>query len=329
MITRASETDEYIQTLDANRTVILTEHNVEQLVLPKFAALSPFRRICIAAGEASKCQETVNTILHQMHQLGMDRNSILIGLGGGVVTDLAGYCASIYMRGIKVIHIPTSLLAMVDAAIGGKTGINTAWGKNMVGTFHQPEAVLYKPEVLNTLPERHLKCGFVEAWKTFVMCKPNEWRELTFPLSEAQIADVAQTKLKLVEEDFREQNKRAWLNFGHTIGHAFEHLYHQSHHLLHGEAIAWGMLAEMYLFDANQDLLLFWENWVVNNIPKLPYTPLDKERILHLMQADKKSKEGILYFALPYESGSAVVPQNVESVSSSLDRLWKKHLSKA
>ena len=327
MITRSLETNKFLKSLDAKRTVVLTDKNVEQLVLPKLNALQAFQRISIAPGETSKRQETVDEILLQMHRLGMDRSSTLIGLGGGVVTDLAGFCASIYMRGIKVVHFPTSLLAMVDAAIGGKTGINTAWGKNMVGTFHQPEAVLYQPDVLQTLPERHLKCGFVEAWKTIVMCRPMDWQKLTYPLSESQIIEVANTKLQLVEEDFREQNKRAWLNFGHTIGHAFEHLYHQSHDLLHGEAIAWGMLAEMYLFDADKDMLSFWEDWVLQNIPKLPFTPADTDRLLDIMQADKKSKDGTLYVALPYKDGSAVVPVKKDAIANALDRLWQKHLS--
>lgn len=327
MITRSLETSKFLESLDAKCTVVLTDKNVEQLVLPKLSALHAFQRISITPGETSKRQETVDEILLQMHRLGMDRSSTLIGLGGGVVTDLAGYCASIYMRGIDVVQFPTSLLAMVDAAIGGKTGINTAWGKNMVGTFHQPEAVLYQPDVLQTLPERHLKSGFVEAWKTIVMCRPMDWQKLTYPLSESQIIEVANTKLQLVEVDFHEQNKRAWLNFGHTIGHAFEHLYHQSHDLLHGEAIAWGMLAEMYLFDADKDMLTYWENWVLENIPKLPFNPSDRDQLLDIMQADKKSKDGTLYVALPYKDGSAVVPAKKDAMIHALNQLWNKHLS--
>ncbi len=307
MIHDSQSSKEILRSLSYDRVAIVTDKHVESLVWPQMDELHPFSKIVIDPGESSKSQATVSFILDQMHQAGLSRKSLLVGLGGGVVTDLAGYCASIYMRGIDVMHIPTTLLAMVDAAIGGKTGINTHWGKNMVGTFHTPVAILYFPDVLQHLPKRHHKAGFVEAWKTTIMCKPNVWKEMEYPLTRKQITDVAETKLTLVETDITEKGKRAWLNFGHSFGHAFEHLYHLEYGLLHGEAIAWGMLTEMYFIDENTHYRSFWTNWVKANIPPLPYKPEHCNQVIELMRSDKKNSADGQYFALPFPSGSKIV----------------------
>lgn len=327
MIHNAEASQRILQALDYDRMLLLCDENVERLVWPRLPLLKHIPKLVIPPGEATKTQSTTTHILEQMHQHGLTRQSLLIGLGGGVVTDLAGFCASIYMRGIEVIHIPTTVLGMVDAAIGGKTGINTHWGKNMVGSFHAPQAVLYLPDVLETLPERHHKAGFVEAWKTTLMCRPQQWDTLHYPLHIEQIMDIAKIKQALVDLDFNEQGARAWLNFGHSFGHAFEHLYSPSHGLLHGEAIAWGMLTELILSKENSTFLRHWGKWVAAHMPKLPFTPSDADQILNILRSDKKNLSNEQRFALPLTTGSAVVSFDEAAQQNALRILWANHLA--
>ncbi len=326
MIQNAQASDKVLSSMQYDRVLVLTDRNVDLNVWPMMKLLHAYPKIIIEPGETSKSQTTATNILKQMHSNGLSRESLLIGLGGGVVTDLAGYCASIYMRGIDVIHVPTSLLAMVDAAIGGKTGINTEWGKNMVGTFHKPKAILYYQDVLQSLPERQFKSGFVEAWKTTIMCTPEIWEDVQYPLTYDQITQTANTKQTLVERDFRDKGNRAWLNFGHSFGHAFEHLYHREHGILHGEAIAWGMLAEFYLTKEETPYRKYWAKWVENNIPKLPYTPKQKDHVLDLIKSDKKNSVDVQRFSLPYLSGSRVQAFDEQELVIALEKLWMDYL---
>src|SRR3954453_23781974 len=205
-----------------------------------------------ADGESNKNMRTVETLTGRLVKSGADRQSLVIALGGGVTADVAGFVASIYMRGIDVVQVPTSFLAQVDAAIGGKTGVNLSAGKNLIGTFHQPRLVLTDPEVLATLPEREFRSGLYEALKCGVIREPKifefmeQKREKVLSRDPATmewlITECVRVKAKVVAADEVESGERRILNFGHTIGHALEAetSYKQ---FLHGEAVAWGMVA--------------------------------------------------------------------------------------
>lgn len=208
----------------------------------------------IQAGESHKDLTQCQFIWQRMLELGIDRDSVLISLGGGQVCDLGGFAASTFKRGIRLINVPTTNLAMCDAALGGKTGINLQDVKNQIGTFYPAEAVLIDAYFLITLPENQLRSGFAETIKHALIADPKLWEELTTgnwktKAKDQRILDLsAQIKLKIVEQDPNDLNERHALNFGHTVGHALETESHlQNMPLLHGEAIAFGMVAEAYL----------------------------------------------------------------------------------
>ena len=210
----------------------------------------------MADGETSKRLAAVEKLAGKMVSLGADRRSVVIALGGGVVGDVAGFLASIFMRGIPVIQVPTTLVAQVDSAIGGKTGVNLVSGKNLMGTFHQPLAVLADPEVLSTLPDREYRSGLFEAMKYGVIRNPQIFelmetqREALLrrdvELLERLIVECVKVKADVVSADEREGGERRILNFGHTIGHALESAT-QYKRFLHGEAVGWGMVAAAVL----------------------------------------------------------------------------------
>ena len=202
----------------------------------------PFETLFFAGGEGNKRMSHVEQLAEQMADLGADRSSVAIAFGGGIVTDLCGFLAAIFMRGIPVIQIPTTLLAQVDAAVGGKTGANLVAGKNLVGAFHQPLAVLIDPAVTATLPEREYRAGLYEIIKTGVLASEPLFRLLDDHI----IAESVRIKAEVVSSDERETGLRKILNFGHTFGHALEAETEYTR-FLHGEAVSWGMRAATYL----------------------------------------------------------------------------------
>jgi 3-dehydroquinate synthase len=226
--------------------VLLTDQHVYKAHASSFKG---WNRIVLKAGELYKIQPTVDAIIEQLTKLKADRQTWLIGVGGGVITDLAGYIGAIYMRGVKVGFVPTTLLAMVDAALGGKNGIDHGTNKNLVGTIRQPAFLLYDTKFLKTLPEKEWKNGFAEIIKHAVCFKPNLFRALeknnlsyyqkNKRAIEILIEKNASIKLSTVQQDETEQGIRSILNFGHTLGHAIEMVYEVSH----GEAISLGMVA--------------------------------------------------------------------------------------
>src|ERR1700689_2888440 len=207
-------------------------------------------------GERSKRLTTLEKLAEKLLKLGADRGVTLIALGGGVVGDVTGFLASIYMRGVDVIQVPTTVLAQVDAAIGGKTGVNLVSGKNLLGTFHQPRAVLIDPAVLETLPPREYRAGLYESLKCGIIGDPGLFRlfeerhkEILARepvVVEKVIAASVRLKASVVSADEREGGLRQVLNLGHTIGHALEAETHYTQ-LLHGEAVAWGMIAATHI----------------------------------------------------------------------------------
>ena len=234
----------------ALKVFILTDENVAPFWLPEvthWLHCDSAIDIVIKAGEQHKNLQTVQRIWKTLMKHHADRNALLINLGGGVITDLGGFAASTYKRGIKFINIPTTLLAMVDAAIGGKTGIDFGGSKNQIGTFAEAEEVIIDPVFLETLPERELFSGMAEMLK-YGFIADSKLLEINLENYQKFIVRCGEIKREIVEQDPTEKGLRKILNFGHTLGHAIEsHCLTTDYPLLHGEAVALGMLGALWL----------------------------------------------------------------------------------
>lgn len=276
------------------------------------------------AGETNKRFQHVEALAEQMVEAGADRSSMVIAMGGGVVNDTGGFLASIFMRGVPVIQIPTTLLSQVDAAVGGKTGVNLRSGKNLIGTFHQPLAVLVDSEVLRTLPEREYRAGLFEVIKHGVIASPELFALMDSRRDDvlAQVPDavdyiVAESvriKAEVVSADEKEGGLRRILNFGHTIGHGLESETGYSR-FLHGEAVAFGMKAathlaslEGVLTDANRDAILHQVE-AYGPIPALG--GIGAEALVARTLSDKKTIQGKVHFVLPDRIGHTVVRSGI------------------
>ena len=274
-------------------------------------------------GERHKNLATVEELSEQLSRLGADRNSVIIAFGGGVVGDVTGLVASLYMRGVDLVQIPTTVLAQVDASIGGKTGVNLRAGKNLVGTFHHPSVVLIDPAVLSTLPDREFRAGLYEALKCGVIGKPELFRALenvdtrrlrSDPAKlEWIIAESVKLKAEVVSSDERENGPRRVLNLGHTIGHALE-AQTRYRHFLHGEAVAWGMIASAKIASA-VDLIEYANasriTDAVRALGPLPKVQARSRDILRLLKSDKKTRNGIVHFVLPREIGKVEIANDI------------------
>ena len=279
--------------------------------------------IAMADGEPAKKLATIETLAEKLAKLGADRKAVLIAFGGGVVGDVGGLLASLYMRGIEFVQIPTTVLAQVDASIGGKTGVNLAAGKNLVGTFHHPRVVLIDPTVLKTLPDREfraglyeaLKCGIIGNVELFIRFEQNRARILKRDPTELEwlIAQSVRLKAEVVSADEHEDGLRRVLNLGHTIGHALE-AETGYRKLLHGEAVAWGMIAA-----TNIALRVGRTDSVtagriadsVLSLGRLPEVNVTPKKILGRLQSDKKTQNGVVHFILPREIGKVEVASDV------------------
>jgi 3-dehydroquinate synthase len=274
-------------------------------------------------GERHKKLVTVEELAEKLTRLGADRNAVILAFGGGVVGDVTGLLASLYMRGVDLVQIPTTVLAQVDASIGGKTGVNLRAGKNLLGTFHQPLAVLIDPAVLSTLPEREFRSGLYEALKCGVIGRPELFRRLErVNISELRrdpaglewvIAESVQLKAEVVSADERESDLRRVLNFGHTIGHALE-AKSGYRRFLHGEAVAWGMIAAAHIAAAVNRIDRDTAQRITDSVLGLGPLPKVESRgrgILRLLQADKKTRNGVVHFVLPREIGKVEVVNDV------------------
>src|SRR5450755_779319 len=274
-------------------------------------------------GERSKRLTTLEKLAEQLVKHGADRGVTLIALGGGVVCDVTGFLASIYMRGVDVIQVPTTVLAQVDASVGGKTGVNLLAGKNLVGTFHHPRVVLIDPAVLSTLPDREFRAGLYEALKCGVIGKPELFHALenvdTKKLRrdparlEWIIAESVKLKAEVVSSDERENGLRRVLNFGHTIGHALE-AQTGYRHFLHGEAVAWGMIASAKIasaMDLIEDAGAARITDATRALGPLPKVQSRSRDILRLLKSDKKTRNGVVHFVLPREIGKVEIANDV------------------
>lgn len=303
---------EYLEKLvPKDNTFIITDDNVFGRNKRKFKG---WNTIVIQAGEQHKTQQTVDGIIVQLVQAGANRKSVIVGVGGGVVTDMAGYVAGIYMRGVQFGFVPTSVLAMVDAAIGGKNGVDVGPYKNMVGLIRQPSFLLYDYSFLKTLPKAEWVNGFAEIIKhacikdaaMFTLLEANRLSvfQKDNTLLNKLIQRNALLKSKVVQEDEFELGDRKLLNFGHTLGHAIENTYQ----LPHGHAVTIGMVIAAYI---SRDIFNFnGAERIVALIKKYGLTAFyhyDAEKALSMMRSDKKAFKKEIQYVLLEKIGKAVV----------------------
>ena len=279
--------------------------------------------IAMPDGEASKRLANVEAMAEKLARLGADRKAVIIALGGGVVGDAAGLLASLYMRGVELVQVPTTVLAQVDASVGGKTGVNLVAGKNLIGTFHHPRVVLIDPTVLKTLPEREfraglyeaLKCGIIGNVELFIRFEQNRARILKRDPGELEwlIAQSVKLKAEVVSADEHEGGLRRVLNLGHTIGHALEsETKYRS--LRHGEAVAWGMIAATNIalsVNRTDSVTAGRIADAVLSLGRLPEVNVSARKILVRLRTDKKTQNGVVHFILPREIGKVEVASDI------------------
>lgn len=305
-----------------SKVAVLLDENTRRHCLPVLANAVdlPFKTIEISAGEKHKSLDTCAHIWGEMMQLGLDRHSLLLNLGGGVIGDMGGFCAATYLRGIDFVQVPTTLLSQVDASVGGKLGIDFNFVKNAVGVFHDPRAVFINPAFLKTLPEAELRSGFAEIFKHALIADAGLWQDLQAVADfqkidwEPLLARSLRIKQQVVEADPFEQGLRKALNFGHTIGHAVESLaLQQGRPLLHGEAVAIGCVCEAFLSKKISGLtdgeVAAVAGFVRQRYPHFSFLENDFPELLRLMGKDKKNRAGQIRFALLPVIGQVIVDQ--------------------
>ncbi|WP_179345080.1 3-dehydroquinate synthase [Winogradskyella ursingii] len=311
-----TQVNSYINSIKPSIIFILVDTNTHEYCLPYFLQQLESGEIVVEVmempeGEEHKTIDICMGVWEALSEYGADRNSLLINLGGGVVTDLGGFVASTYMRGIDYINIPTSLLAMVDASIGGKTGVDLGGLKNQVGVINEGKMVGIDTSFLDTLPQNHMISGFAEMLKHGLIFDENYWDTLThleaLDISHLDklIYDSVVIKNSVVTEDPTEKGLRKILNFGHTLGHAIESYFleHADRQpLLHGEAIAAGMILESYLSvkvcGLNEQTLKKITEGISKTFSKVEISKEDQKVIIELLKHDKKNSHGKIYFVL-------------------------------
>jgi 3-dehydroquinate synthase len=294
--------------------------------------------ITIPAGEKSKTLEQAGTICEQMIAARLDRQSFVIGLGGGMIGDISGFVAAIYHRGIPHVQIPTTLLAMVDSSIGGKTGVNTADGKNLIGAFHHPSLVIDDVEVLKTLPPREFNQAFAEIIKHAIIADAKMFEEIARASWAAAAGEThalqslikrnVEIKSKIVAKDERDETgERAILNFGHTIGHAIERA-GDYRKFLHGEAISLGIVAACAVSIKKADLPPDQRDAIVDllerfNLPTQLPKNFSREKIIETLKFDKKFEGGNVRFVVTPRIGSARLTTDVtmQNIREAIDEL--------
>jgi 3-dehydroquinate synthase len=324
----------------AHRYALITDSNVGPLYAEKVRnhlEKGTAEILTIPAGESNKTRESWARLTDQMLAKKFGRDSVVIALGGGVVGDLAGFVAATFMRGIPVVQIPTTLVAMVDASIGGKTAVDTPAGKNLVGAFHPPAVVLVDPQLLTTLPLREMRAGFAEIVKHGVIADDVYLREVASGASEmlsaggsasdrmlSLIVRSVEIKADIVSRDEREEGLRKTLNFGHTIGHAVELV--SGYSLLHGEAVAIGMALEGRLAEQIGVAKAGTAATIVKalqsaGLPTDLPTGFQAEEVIEAMKSDKKGMSGKTRFALPLRVGAMAGAETGWSVQVGDDQL--------
>jgi 3-dehydroquinate synthase len=328
-----------LQRYGAGKIFVATESNVHNLWLRHSPFFCRYPVVILPSGEENKKLESVTRIWEFLSANGADRKSLIINVGGGMLTDLCGFAASTFKRGIDFINIPTTLLSQVDASVGGKTGINFLGLKNEIGTFCEPVAVLISSQFLKTLDKPNLISGFAEMIKHGLIFSRAHLEEL-LPLDPGSpdynayglyIRHSVEIKEHFVLHDPKEKNIRKALNFGHTTGHALESLaMEQGRPVLHGFAVAWGMIAELYLSlklcgfpekDANE-----LSGWMTRLFGRFDFGHNDYERLFSLMLHDKKNDADRINFTLLEEPGKFIIDQHADQdmVYAALDYLRER-----
>lgn len=310
----------------SNKIVLITDEHVYKAHPRLFYS---WKTIVLKPGEKYKQQSTIDQVITQLIEMKADRQTMLVGIGGGVITDMTGYAASVYMRGIKFGFIPTSLLAMVDASLGGKNGVDVGLYKNLVGTIRQPEFLLYDVSLLKSLPKAEWENGFAEIIKHACIQDSAMFRQLeaadliTWQKKSVLLTDLirrnVRIKMKIVMADPYEKSQRKWLNFGHTLGHALENM----HELSHGKAISIGMtyassVSMIYTgfrsVDRVIDLLSQYH---------LPcFAKFELKPVMDILEMDKKKQDGHINYVMLNKIGKPIIqPITTKELSQVFDRI--------
>lgn len=327
---------------ETEKNLILCDHNTLKhclsLIKDKHNPIDETSVVAVDPGENEKNIGNVHYIWSSFQYAGLDRKNTLINLGGGMISDMGGFAASTFKRGIPFIHIPTSLMGMADAAIGGKTAINLGAVKNQIGTFSMPEAVIIYPGFLETLPGEELLSGYAEILKTALAFDKTLWKklkEITIKLDQPNqlikqlegglLWDIIQIKVNVVEQDPYDQDLRQGLNFGHSIGHAIESLYQKKEeNMPHGYAVAAGMLCEAYiskqLCGLGEKQFKEIEAYLMKVFPAIPLDQNDIDEICSLILHDKKNHSGEIRMSLLEAPGKCKtgVVCSLENIKESL-----------
>lgn len=322
-----------------DKIFILTDQTTHDMCLPKlqnFLCLKGAQFIVIKAGDTNKTLDSLAEVWTALSQGGATRHSLMINLGGGMVTDLGGFAASTFKRGIDFINIPTTLLAMVDASVGGKTGVNFGGLKNEIGVFSDSKFVIINTQFLDTLDHDNICSGYAEMLKHGLISDNKHWAELVgFNLAQPDLAQLQRmvaesikVKERIVTEDPHEHGIRKALNLGHTVGHALESFaMKHGRPVLHGYAVAYGMVCELYLSARKTgfptDKMHQMVRFILDHYGRLPYTCDDYPELLELMRHDKKNTSGIINFTLLGGIGDIRINQTAtkEEIEEALDFL--------
>ena len=331
-----SEVANALAECEHDKIFVLTDSTTRETCLPvvqHFYSLKNARFITIPASDSHKDLESIAEVWKQLQAGGASRHSCLINLGGGMVTDLGGFAASTFKRGINFINIPTTLLAMVDASVGGKTGINFGGLKNEIGVFNDSKFVILDTQFLKTLDHGNICSGYAEMLKHGLINTEEMWTELvSYDLAhpdlqqlQRMVGDSVKVKERIVEEDPHEQGIRKALNLGHTFGHAFESWALRRQPILHGYAVAFGLIPELYLSAIKMgfptEKMRQTVSFIRENYGSLPVTCDDYDELIELMTHDKKNQNGIINFTLLGGIGDIRINQTAttEEIKEALD----------
>ena len=317
-----------------DKLFVLVDETTEQLCLPLIAGfdcMQEAQRIVIGATDTHKTLDTLSHVWAELQRMGATRHSLLINLGGGMVTDLGGFAASTFKRGLAYINIPTTLLSMVDASVGGKTGINFGGLKNEIGVFNNANCVILDTTFLRTMDTENLLSGYAEMLKHGLISNEQTWAELlSMDLNDLEkLGDLVEksvaVKQRIVTEDPTEHGIRKALNLGHTVGHAFESLALERKPILHGYAVAYGLVVELYLCCVKtgfpQDKMRQTVGFIKENYGKMDITCDDYPKLIELMHHDKKNVGTDINFTLLGGIGDIRINQTAteEEIKEALD----------
>ena len=319
-----------------DRTFLLADETTQKACVPliaDFDCLKGAQTIIIGATDTHKTLESLAHVWEELGKGGATRHTLLINIGGGMVTDLGGFAASTFKKGINYINIPTTLLSMVDASVGGKTGINFRGLKNEIGVFNNAASVILDTQFLRTLDQENILSGYAEMLKHGLISNEQMWAELLnydieapdFGLLQSMVEESVAVKQRIVTEDPTEQGIRKALNLGHTAGHAFESFALQKHPILHGYAVAYGLICELYLSAVKtgfpSDKMHQTVSFIKAHYGKMTITCDDYPTLLELMTHDKKNTAGIINFTLLGGIGDIRINQTAtkEEIYEALD----------